>query len=234
MSIDVNASRVQHFFTASCAGVVIDNAYVLKRIDDGTGQSAVGIAAAAANEDIVGIAYVRPVAATTKVVVDEEHTRGSGDVITLNESSSNVVTGSIRVYNATTDVTVNLANHTVSGNQVTFASAQPDYPAPTDILLVSYRRNVTLAELAQGADLPLDFANQITGSDGRVEFASGKSSLYVAFFDTSKAYAIGQKLYPNASGILTNVAGSATLVGTVTALPSADYPFLGIEIDLNW
>lgn len=214
----------------------IENNYILKRVPSPTNPalSAVDKATGAAGENIVGVALVSPIAATSRSVVEEEHSRGAGNVVALNHAG--YVAGSLLIYNATVGAIVPSATaYTVAGNgTVTFLPLGVGYPAGTDVLHISYRRSVTLSELSQEG-LPIDFANRVNGQNGAVEFVTAKATIEVDFFDTAVAYAIGDKVYPTPEGIpTTTVSAGGVIVGTVSIVPTAEYPALGIAIDLNF
>lgn len=235
--INLTNSKMLDIRTAElAAGVVIENSYILKRVASPTNPhlSAVDRAVGAANEDLVGIALVSPIAATSRSVVDEQHSRGSGNVITLNNPG--YVAGTMRIFNATTDAVVTGGTITsiASNGTVTLNAGDPNYPAPSDVLLISYRRSIALSELSQEG-LPIDFANRVNGQNGAVEFVTAKATIETDLFDTSVAYTIGAKVYPDANGIPTATASVGGIaIGTVAVVPSAEYPALGIAIDANF
>lgn len=227
--IQVNNSKIAEFRTAPC-DQVLDNSYLLKRVDDGNGMSAVAKATGAANEDIVGMAHVSPIAATSRAVVGEEGSPVSGR---LALDHPGVVAGSYSVYNVTQDAAIANADITLDGNELVIAGTTP--PADTDVLRVNYRREVTLKELKQEG-LPLDFSNNVNGVGGAAEFATGKSTVYTDFFDAKSDWKIGAKVYANAEGLPTTspVESGAAQVGTVDTVPSAEYPILGVAMDVNF
>lgn len=235
--LNLTNSKVLDFRTAElAANVVVTNNYILKRVPSPTNPalSAVTIATGAANEDIVGVAHISPIASTSRAVVGEEHIRGAVDVVAINNAG--YVANSLYIYNLTVGAVVPGTAITSIGTNgtVTFNSAGVGYPAPTDVLQFSYRRSVTLSELSQEG-LPIDFANRVNGQNGAVEFATAKAILEVDFFDTAVAYAIGQKVYPTTEGIPTStVSAGGIAIGTVSVVPTAEYPALGITIDLNY
>lgn len=222
--LNLTNSKVQEYRTAPCADV-IDNSFVMKRVDDGNGLSAVAKATGAAGEDLVGIAHVQPIAATSRAIVGEVVTVNAAGKIAL--AHAGIIAGSIRILKADGTPVAKADIGAPVGSVVAVANVAED-----DILSVSYRRSVTLAELKEEG-LPLDFANNVNGVGGACEFATGKSTAEVDFFDTSVGYAVGAKVYANAEGLLTSapVAADSPVFGTVAIAPTAAYPLLGVSFD---
>ena len=236
--INLTNSKMIDIRTAElAANVVIENSYILKRVASPTNPtlSAVDRATGAADEDLVGVALVSPIAATTRAVVEEEHSRGAGNVVTLNHPG--YVNGSMRVYNVTVGAVVpgtGIASINAVTGAITFAPLGVGFPAPADILYLSYRRSLALSELSQEG-LPIDFANRVNGQNGAVEFVTAKATIETDLFDTTVAYSVGDKIYPDANGIPTKTPSvGAISVGHVVVVPSAEYPALGFTIDLNF
>jgi len=228
--INLTNSKVQEYRSAALvAGLMVANSFLLKRVDDGLGNSAVAIATGAVGEDLVGIANVSPISSIARSVIGEEKT-GVGGVVTLNWPIEGAEPS---VYNVTADSAVDPADVAVSGsNQITITTT---VPADTDVLSINYNRSVTLAELSLEG-LPLDYANKVNGSDGAVEFATGKSTLEVDFFAADVPYVIGDPLYSDANGIISSVPVDAAspVAGTCSIVPTAENPVLGISIDLKF
>jgi hypothetical protein len=224
--INLTNSKVQEYRTAPCQDV-IENSYVLKRVDDGYGGSAVAKATGAVGEDLVGIAHVQPIAATTRAVVGETGSTIGGK-ITLKHPGA--VAGSVAVFNKTQNAPVAVADGALVGNVLTLTGT-----ANTDVLVLGYRRSVTLAEL-KIEGLPLDFANSVNGVGGSAEFATGKSTTEVDFFDTAATFLVGEPVYSNEEGLLTAVPVDADspVFGKVAIAPTAAYPLLGVAFDLQF
>lgn len=224
--INLTNSKVQEYRTAPCADV-IENSFVMKRVDDGFGGSAVAIATGAVGEDLVGVSHVQPIAATFRSVVGEEGSL-TGGKYTLKHPGAK--SGSISGVNKTSGQPIDKADITLVGNEITVGGAA--VPADTDICVFNYLRSVTLKELKQEG-LPLDFANSVNGVGGSCEFATGKSTIEVDFFDTSVAYEVGQPVYASADGLLTSVPVDAQspVFGKVALAPTAGFPLLGVAFD---
>jgi len=71
--------------------------------------------------------------------------------------------------------------------------------------------------------------DDVSGS-GRMTLIQGFAILFTTVYDTSLDYTLGQKLYSNATGKITNVAGGHPVIGTVHAVPTASDVFLGVEL----
>jgi len=226
--LNVLNSKIAEFRSAEVIGNVIDNSYMLKRVDDGNGRSAVQIADGSAGEDIVGIAHVNPIAATRKAVIKEPHNINASNIVTLLNSS--IDAASVRVYNTTTAALMPAADYGVVNNVITWTA---NFPAVTDELEIDYLRNITLQELSDEG-LPLDFANIVNGSDGGVEFATGLSTLETDFYDTTVAYTIGNAIYVDAEGKPSSVAVAGDSFGTCAVVPTSGNPSLGITFSLNF
>jgi hypothetical protein len=231
--INILNSKTDEFRTAPLVGGALDNSYLVARVDDGQGMSGVQKASGAAAEEVVGIAHVSPLAALYRAVIDEAHNAvdDAGDrVVQLNYTAIDVA--SVRVYNVTDAVAITPDAITAAG-LITIDSGNANLPDVTDELIISYRRSVTLQELSNEG-LPLDYANQINGSDGAVEFITGNSTVETDFFDTSVVYAVGEALYADADGMPTNTSGAGMVVGHVAVVPTAENPVLGISFDLKF
>lgn len=224
--INLTNSKVQEYRTAPCADV-IENSYVLKRVNDGYGGSAVAKATGAVGEDLVGIAHVQPIAATSRAVVGETGSATGGKILLKHPGA---IVGSVAAFNKTQNAPITIADGALVGNELTVTGA-----ADTDVLVLSYRRSVTLAEL-KIEGLPLDFANSVNGVGGAAEFATGKSTVEVDFFDTASVFLVGQPVYANEEGLLTAepVDADSPIFGKVAIEPTAAYPLLGVAFDLQF
>lgn len=211
-------------------GTLIDNSYVLKRVDDGQGGEAVTIATGTAGEDIVGIAHVSPVGSVARAVVGEEHATPAGTGPSFDLNYVPVQGVGLKLYNETKDELVDAGAYSISGKTVTITDGQATTPAEGDIVAATYARSVTLSELAREG-LPMDWPNRVTGQDGAVEVVRGRDSdIDVDFFDPAGDYQIGAPVYVSATGQLTSESGDIKF-GNVTRLPSSGYPVLGVELD---
>lgn len=225
--MNLTNSKVQEYRTAATLGAVIDNSFILKRIDDGQGGSAVAIATGAKDEDIVGVAHVQPLAALAAAVVGERHSVENGKVSLEFAPETSKVPVTVFGPNG---AKIDTANVAVSGRVVTLTGVADDAA-----VTVNYLRSLTIAEVrAQG--LPMDFANNLNGAGGYVEFATGKSTVEIDYFDTSAVFQVGKPVYASEDGLATDTpaeAGAAP-IGTVAIAPNASYPLLGISFDLKF
>jgi predicted RecA/RadA family phage recombinase len=83
------------------------------------------------------------------------------------------------------------------------------------------------------------FENAPAIASGKVTVVKGMASIEVDIFETQTAadsavaldYAVGDKLYSSANGLLTKEEStSATVIGIVTKTPSASSPSLGVDM----
>ena len=82
------------------------------------------------------------------------------------------------------------------------------------------------------------FENSPAVASGKVAVIKGQASVEVDVYETRNAadgadltYAVGNKLYSSAQGLLTNeVSSSATVIGIATKAPSTSSPTLGLDM----
>lgn len=82
------------------------------------------------------------------------------------------------------------------------------------------------------------FENSPAVASGKVAVLKGQASVEVDVYETRNAadtanitYAVGEKLYSSAYGLLTNEASSeGTVIGVVTKSPSTSSPTLGLDM----
>lgn len=83
------------------------------------------------------------------------------------------------------------------------------------------------------------FDNAPAVASGKVTVMKGLASVEVDVYETQQAanhalalvYAVGQKLYASAAGLLTNEASSeGTVIGVVTKIPTPASPTLGVDM----
>lgn len=225
--LNLTNSKVQEYRTAPTLGQVIDNSFFLARVSDGHGGSAVQIATGAKGEDVVGLAHVQPLAALAAAVVGEAHSVQGGK-ITLNFQPDTKL--AVKVVDVLTGTVIDKAKVSVAGNVVTITDSTDDQAVEA-----TYLRSLTIAEVrAQG--LPLDFANNLNGAGGYCEFATGKSTVEIDYFDVTAVFQVGKPVYVSADGLATNApaVADAAPVGTVAIEPSSAYPLLGVSFDLKF
>ncbi|TPG60095.1 hypothetical protein [Ewingella americana] len=219
----INA-QVELFRTAKVSGLPLEDSYFLKRVGLGDGTSGVAIATGADNEEVVGIAHIRAIAKRFGTVVEEQHVVASDKTITL--SRVGAVADSIKVFNVTSNKKVDAP--TLIGNVVSAAADLAD----KDVVTVTYRYAMSMLEV-QKSGLPIDFANQVTGNDGSVEFATGRVSVETDLFDTEAEYTVSAPIYVAADGTPTTIKRGSP-VARVVSEPTALNPVLGISGFFIW
>jgi hypothetical protein len=73
--------------------------------------------------------------------------------------------------------------------------------------------------------------DDVPGS-GRMTLIQAYALIYTTVFDSSLDYVVGEKIYSDANGMITNVAGGNPEIGSVHELPSTDDAFLGVELKM--
>jgi len=71
--------------------------------------------------------------------------------------------------------------------------------------------------------------DDVPGS-GKMTLIQAFALLYTTCFDSSLDYVVGEKLYSDANGMFTNVAGGHPCIGSVHEVPAAGDAFLGVEL----
>jgi len=133
--------------------------------------------------------------------------------------------------NANTTLSVNTPRG-VLGGSVAGTSAGLDYTAVpcTDVLMPL---GLFVNDAAGAA-----FENSPAVASGKVAIMKGQASVEVDVYETENAaatadltYAVGEKLYSSAQGLLTNEASSeGTVIGILTKAPSTSSPTIGLDM----
>jgi hypothetical protein len=96
---------------------------------------------------------------------------------------------------------------------------------------VTYRYTLTVPEARamNGDVIPGNYAGLTTGSVGVIQ----AGTIYTDQFDSAVNWQAATAVELGASGILTNQGGASNVVVpcTIIAIPTVDYPFLGLEFD---
>lgn len=95
---------------------------------------------------------------------------------------------------------------------------------------VTYRRALTVAEAVSlvGNVQPGGYSGSVMGQVGVAQ----QGTIYTDRFDASVNWALATGVKLAAGGIVTDQAGAgATINARVVAIPTADYPFLGLQFD---
>jgi hypothetical protein len=132
--------------------------------------------------------------------------------------------GTLGVYNTATGAAIASGGWVLgSGGSITAL------PASTQVTLVyTYALTVAQAVALMGNQVPSGYAGSLLGSVG----CSQRGRIYTNQFDTSVNWQAATGIKLAANGKVTNQAGSGTSInGFVTAYPTGDYPYLGIEFD---
>ena len=121
----------------------------------------------------------------------------------------------------------------LGGSVAAVSAAGGDYVAVPGSLTLS-PVGLFVNDAAGGA-----FENAPAVASGKVTVAKGMASVEVDVYETQTAadagvalvYAVGQKLYASANGLLTNEASTeATVIGIVTKVPTVASPTLGLDL----
>ena len=125
-------------------------------------------------------------------------------------------------YTVTTDYTVNAVNGTITrngGGGITSGAT----------VYVTYTYQKTEAEKRNdGLNFGLNMDD--TAGSNKITVISGFSTVYTDQYDTSKDYALEDKIYPTSGGKLTNsFADSTHVIGRVVFVPTAPDAYLGVE-----
>lgn len=186
-----------------------------------SGQQVVDVAAGAAGEVFAGFSNLQTSASagtpTTAVKVQTLVIPVSG-VVTVAKTplasstfASDVATGSA------------VAVVSVSGTSVDLGAANAG-----KTVSVVYRYTMTAAEARSlvGDVQPGGYSGNTYGQCG----VAHEGVLYTTFFDTSKNFATATALKLASGGLITNQTGSGVSIDAVVVqVPTADYPFLGIQ-----
>lgn len=216
-------AQVELFRTAKVAGLPITDSVFLKRARLADGTQGVDIADGGANETVVGIAHIRAVAQRFGTVVKEQHVIQSDLSFILPKLP---VTGTVKIHNLTKAAPVD-------AEKLTWTGATGKAPSDTtevavgDVVEVTYRYAMSMLEV-QSQGLPIDFANQITGNDGSVEFATGRVKVEIDNFDTNAEYTVDADIYVGKDGSPTTIKNGKA-VAKVVAEPTAASPVLALS-----
>lgn len=182
-------------------------------VDDG-GTAKVAVANNTSTSAI-GVFFCHKTNSFYRPVVKESQTFANG-IITLDHAY--LLASSVRItkldgtpYTVTTNYTVNTTNGVVT--LVTGIGA-------TETVLVSYRYK----------DANLSGIDQTLGS-GKAAILEEPAEIATLVFDTSVVYTLGQPVYSNAAGVVTNASGSV-IIGYVTGVPSNDDPELIFKLKI--
>lgn len=215
-------AQVELFRTAKTAGLPITDSVFVKRARLADGTQGVDIATGADKETVVGIAHIRAVAQRFGTVVKEQHVIQSDLSFILPKLP---VAKTIKIHNLTKNAPVDAEKLTWTG--ATGKAADSTEVAVGDVVEVTYRYAMSMLEV-QSQGLPIDFANQITGNDGSVEFATGRISVEIDNFDTNAEYEVDADIYVGKDGSPTTVKNGKA-VAKVVSEPTAANPVLAIS-----
>lgn len=152
----------------------------------------------------------------------EEFLVGATGAVTLQRTP---VTGQVGVFDYTTNAAVPITGGVaVSGNQVTGLTVG-------DSVRVTYKFALTVTESVSkyGNVQPGGYSGDYIGQVGVLK----RGVIYTDQFDNSIDWSTAKNLVVGVGGIVTSKATLAgtdvTINGYVVAIPSVDYPFLGLE-----
>lgn len=164
----------------------------------------------------LGIAYQDKATAFYVPVVGEVVTPNASFVGTLDfaniDAASVLIAGG---HVVTTDYTINATNGLITGVSTAFKA------------LTSYSISYRYKDIDKGA------IDQTIGS-GKVSVIEGKGEISTLIYDTAAAFTLGGSVYFTTAGIPTanGTAGTHTVIGTVSKVPSADNAELHIKVSL--
>jgi hypothetical protein len=156
-------------------------------------------------------------------VKTESFTLSSGKTVTLSKLPSASTT---LVYNVTTSAvaTPDSVNTTTGVVDLTTAGVV------NNVYLITYRYSLSVVEARSrnGDVTPGGYAGLTTGTCGVMV----AGTIYTDQFDTSKNWAAstGASIKLSSTGLISDTSGSGVAISSaVIALPSVDFPFLGLE-----
>lgn len=141
-------------------------------------------------------------------------------VLTLQLTPTN---GQIFVYDNTTGAAIPASAYTVVANKITVTS-----PTAGDSISVTYKYALTVVQrhALYGNTQPGGYAGATINQVGLVK----RGLIYITEFDNSVNWAAATAVTVAANGQVTDQSGKGAVIpAVVVALPSVDYPFLGLE-----
>ena len=214
------------------SATIAEEGVLLVYVDNG-GEAAVQPCAAGAGQAIAGWAITDAMKRLTEVVQETVTVPSAGG--TVNLSNANIVASSVRAVASTTGA---LAEDLVSAGAgeffmnntngtIAFNVAEAD-----QTVVVTYRYTLTLQEsLSRHHERSVNNRAQDYFSTVSVGMDTGE--IHTSMYVTSVAYAVGDSVYPAASGFISSAAGGASNpVGVVVKVPSAGNALLGVKYDL--
>jgi hypothetical protein len=167
----------------------------------------------------------------------ESGTFSAAGIITLKKGNV-LSTGNIKVTNAAgttvytqgVDYTVTLANGVVTrlaGGAIAALATVVVWYSYTLQNAQVYWDNVSTGYTAAGQNY--DRQPDDTLGSGKIAVAEGDAKIYTDSYDVAQTYTLNAPLYSNTSSLWTSVAGTTSSCGRVIGVPTASYPFLGIQ-----
>jgi hypothetical protein len=177
---------------------------------------------AAAGESLAGFSFAQtsaaPVLPSDAVRVESLVSDADGEVVL----AKTPLVGQVVVLNALTRAPIAVASS--AANVLTLTSAEDT------AVEVTYRHALTVKEAVSlvGNQQPGGYTGAMYGQTGVAQ----QGTIYTDRIDASVNWAAATGVKLAAGGILTNQAGSGVAVNAkVVAVPTADYPFLGLQFD---
>lgn len=213
---------------------ITEEGTLLVYVADGSGGMAVQPCTAAASQRVAGWAITDALKYATQTVVEEVVVPEGGGSVTLSHQS--IVDASQYVYNVTGAAAMTTETCPTPGSGeyclvdatgvITFHADEAG-----DTVRISYRYNVTLSEIlaTQHERSPNNRAQDYFSS---VSVGAAEGEIFTSMYDTSQAYAIGDPIYPGASGLVTSDSTAATIVGFVSQVPGVNDALLGIKYQI--
>ena len=176
---------------------------------------------------IVGEAITFPLAGGANVSVTLKHP----SLVASMYKVESAIGGANYAEGAGADYTMNTVNGVIT--RVNATSTIPD----GGTVYVTYKWNKTDAEIDAG-EYPYGLIggrnlrnslDDVVGSN-RMTLIQGFSIVVTTCYNTTEDYTVNKKLYSDANGLFTMVAGGNPQIGTVHSIPNAGDVFLGVEL----
>lgn len=189
---------------------------------------------------MLGVAKWNKATLGKSLIVDEEATVGNGTVSQLAHANvSGVVVRDVADGGSAAEIPAT-SNYTLSAVAGTLTWDNPpagtNAPVAGDTVFVTYTFDLTDADYKFLGRNFHNFVDDVTIAEGRITVIMPPALIFTTKFVSDLNYLIGDTLYMGGNttgeeGLFTNDnTGSPPTVGSVVQLPTADYPFLGVEL----
>jgi hypothetical protein len=187
------------------------------------GQQVVSVSAGAVGEKFAGFSIAQtsavPVAPANHVKVETAVVPGSG-IVTV---AKNPLAGTVLAVRTDTGAVVAVVSVTGAAVDLAVASA-----GLTVRLMYRYALTVAEARSLVGDVQPGGYSGNTFGQVGVAQ----EGVIYTDQFDTSVNFATATSLKLDTGGLVSDQTGTGVIINAIVkSVPTADYPFLGIEFD---